>query len=152
MIFLDSSILVEYTKDEHTVFLEEMLQHNIPLYYNDIVLTEYTYHYIGYYGKKAPRTLKENGSIPDILKEHTPMTLLCLFEQKMESYPSAQDVIRLMKTYNLLPNDAIILAHCLEAKIPYLASYDTDFGEPCRHEGVTLLDSAEAFHTYFPVS
>lgn len=153
MIFVDSSILIESLKGSRKEFLRALL--NCPetrLFYNSIVMTEYLYYFLGYQGGKSPRALKEARSIEDTISTHDPLGILDFFEFKTESYPPSGDVIRLMKTYNLLPNDAIILAHCLEAKIPYLASYDTDFGEPCQHEGVTLLDSAEAFHTYFPVS
>ncbi len=41
--------------------------------------------------------------------------------------------------YNLLPNDAIILAICKIHGIIQLASHDKDFVEPCKQEGITLL-------------
>lgn len=64
-----------------------------------------------------------------------------------------KSVVQLMKTHNLLPNDAIILAHCLSLGIKFLASHDaTDFTVPCRAEGVTLLDSVAALDAHFPAS
>ena len=41
--------------------------------------------------------------------------------------------------YNLLPNDAIILATCKINNITKLASHDTDFIIPCQQEGIQLL-------------
>ena len=44
-----------------------------------------------------------------------------------------------MDKYNLLPNDAIILATCKLHGIPNLVSHDSHFDEPCKAEGITLL-------------
>ena len=46
-----------------------------------------------------------------------------------------------MEQYNLLPNDAIILATCKLNDIPQLASYDADFDAACRDEGIRLIKS-----------
>ncbi|WP_191908707.1 PIN domain-containing protein [Larkinella humicola] len=96
--------------------------------------------------------MKENKRIPEIVIQNEPLGLLSLFEQVNNPEPSSSTVIRLMKTYNLLPNDAIILAHCLTAGIHYLASYDSDFQIPCASEGATLIDTVEVFHAHFPAS
>ncbi len=45
----------------------------------------------------------------------------------------------MMKKYNLLPNDAIILASCRENKIKVLASYDSDFKTVCKNENIVLI-------------
>lgn len=45
----------------------------------------------------------------------------------------------LMAKYNLLPNDAIILATCKLHNITKLALHDTDFIFPCQAEGIELL-------------
>jgi predicted nucleic acid-binding protein len=44
-----------------------------------------------------------------------------------------------MVKYNLLPNDAIILATCKLHAITKLASHDRDFIIPCKAEGIELL-------------
>jgi predicted nucleic acid-binding protein len=44
-----------------------------------------------------------------------------------------------MKKYNLLPNDAQILATCKIYGIAILASYDSDFATACQEEGITLM-------------
>lgn len=129
-----------------------LLSRNCQLVYNSIVMTEYVYHALGYYGQKAPRTLQETRRIPDILDLYELRDLLGLFEPVSDHYPSANVVVRLMKAYNMLPNDAIILGHCLTANISYLASYDSDFQLACQQEGIRLIDSLDALNTYWPVS
>lgn len=152
MIFLDSSILIEYTKEDRVDLLEEMLLRQLPLGYNSIVLTEYVYHFMGYHGGRSPRALQEARRIPDVFSEYNPMIMLALFQEIIDKHPSAEEVLRLMTTHNMLSNDAIILAHCLTANISYLASYDSDFQEPSRNEGITLIDSVDALNSHFPVS
>ena len=44
-----------------------------------------------------------------------------------------------MAKYNLLTNDAIILATCKIHNITKLASHDSDFVNPCEGEGIELL-------------
>ncbi len=153
MIFLDSSILVEYSKGAKRELLIELFNRNLKLHYNAIVVTEYIYHFLGYFGTKSPRTLKENKRISTVLETHGAHKLFELFQQITDNYPTVDSVLRLMKTYNMLPNDAIILAHCLSAGIKFLASYDaTDFTIPCQQEGITLIDSLDALDRHFPVS
>ena len=48
-----------------------------------------------------------------------------------------------MANYNLLPNDAIILATCKLHGITQLASHDSDFIIPCQAEGIELLREEE---------
>lgn len=152
MIFLDSSILVEYTKEDRVDLLEEMLLRQLPLGYNSIVLTEYIYHFMGYHGGRSPRALQEAQRVRDVFSEYNPMIMLDLFEQITDKHPPAEEVLRLMTTYNMLPNDAIILAHCLTANSSFLASYDSDFQIACRKEGITLIDSIDALNAHFPAS
>ncbi len=153
-IFLDSSILIEHSKGNKPEMMAELFGRQISLCYNAIVQTEYLYYFLSMHGMKAPRTLKEAKRIPDILTQNDPLSLIGLLKQLSDANsPSTLDVVRLMKTYNMLPNDAIILAHCLSAGIKFLASYDvTDFTIPCREEGIVLLDSVDALGRHFPAS
>lgn len=153
-IFLDSSILIEHSKGNKPEMMAELMRHQVSLQYNAIVQTEYLYHFLSIHGMKAPRTLKENKRIAEILTQNDPLSLLGLMKQANgDNNPSTQGVVRLMKTYNMLPNDAIILTHCLTTGIQYLASYDvTDFAAPCRAEGITLIDSVETLNLHFPIS
>ena len=152
IIFLDSSILIEHSKGNKRELMSELLRRQIRLQYNAIVQTEYLYYFLSMHGLKAPRTLKENKSIPAILTKNDPLALLSLLEQTTDlGEPPTALVVRLMKTYNMLPNDAIILAHCLSVGIKFIASYDaTDFAVPCQQEGITFIDSVEVLNLHFP--
>ena len=46
-----------------------------------------------------------------------------------------------MAVYNLLPNDALILAICKIRNIGHLASYDSDFATACTGEGIRLVQT-----------
>ena len=52
-------------------------------------------------------------------------------------------MFRVIEHYDLRPNDAIILATCKYYGIKYLISLDNDFPEPCKKEGIVLINSAE---------
>ncbi|WP_366513876.1 PIN domain-containing protein [Thermococcus aggregans] len=47
------------------------------------------------------------------------------------------------RKYGLLPNDALILATCKFYSIKYLISFDSDFENACKKEGIVLIDSLE---------
>ena len=47
-----------------------------------------------------------------------------------------------MKKYNFLPNDAIIISTCLYYNIKLLGSFDSDFQKVCDDEGIALVDDA----------
>lgn len=49
--------------------------------------------------------------------------------------------LHLIATYNLLPNDALILATCKLHHISRLASYDSDFATACAGEGIQLIQT-----------
>lgn len=50
-----------------------------------------------------------------------------------------QTVPKLMQQYNLLPNDAIIVATCKINSILFLASYDSELLPVCEKEGIVFL-------------
>lgn len=45
-----------------------------------------------------------------------------------------------MRMYNLLPNDALILATCKLQNISLFASLDSDFTIPCSSENIKLIN------------
>jgi predicted nucleic acid-binding protein len=140
-IFLDSSILVEYAKKSKMELLEELLRRtDVELCISETVLSEYTYYALIIEGQKAPRTLKERGDIPGILSEKSPKDFLQVFTVLPNINALIPEYLRLMTTYNLLPNDALILATCLLHGIRQVASHDeSDFGPACRGEGLRLV-------------
>ncbi len=143
-VFLDSSIIVEYRNGTKTELLDALTESKSLLFYNQIVLSEYLFVVLTYYGQKSLRSLQESKKIQEILVQQDVETLLKTVNFLGEANESIiSESIRLMKAYNFLPNDAIILAHCKTNGINYLASYDSDFKIPCQQENIVLIDSVE---------
>ena len=127
-IFLDSSILVESLKGNgSTVKIMEILgKKEVLLAINPIVFSEVTYLFMKYAGKSR---MKELFSM---------LNSLAMLEVNAETVLIAEE---LMLDYNLLPNDALILATCKYYGIKYLASLDSDFERVCELEKITLVNS-----------
>lgn len=138
-IFLDSSILIEYEKGTKIAVLDTLREKNVQFYINSIVVSEYLYKLIGILGEKAPLTIKESGKIAEILEHHQTTAFLKIFDYLPIPAPAIYKAVELVKKYNLLPNDALILASCQLQNIKVLASYDSDFAKVCEAEGLLLL-------------
>ena len=139
-ILLDSSILVERTKGTQTDLFDFLiLNDKYELCINQVVLSEYTFYLLIIEGGKAPLTLKRDKAIPAIIEHHNPAEFL----SEMIFLEPGSAVIPLylhyMEQYNLLPNDALILATCKLNGITRLASYDADFAAACIGEGIQLI-------------
>ena len=58
-VFIDSSILIEYIKQNKVDLLDELTkQSSLSLFINSIVISEFTFHLIALKGNKSPLTLK----------------------------------------------------------------------------------------------
>ncbi|WP_460968490.1 type II toxin-antitoxin system VapC family toxin [Spirosoma migulaei] len=139
-IFLDSSILVESTKGTQTELFEYLIENDTyEMCINQIVLSEYTFYLLIIEGGKAPVTLKRDKTIPAIIEQHNPADFL---SEMIFLEPGSAVIplyLRYMEHYNLLPNDALILATCKLSGITQLASYDTDFAPACLGERIQLV-------------
>lgn len=129
-IFLDSSILVESLKgkDLAVKIIEILRENEALLVINPIVFSEVTYLFMKYAGKSRMREL------------FAMLNSLAMFEVDAETVSIAEE---LMLDYNLLPNDALILATCKHYGIKYLASLDSDFERVCEAEKITLVNNSE---------
>lgn len=58
--------------------------------------------------------------------------------------------IDFVKQFNLLPNDALILATCKFYDLKYLASFDSDFDEPCSILGIRIFNDETDLKDYIP--
>ncbi len=139
-VFVDSSLLIEAEKGNFTEFLNDLYFDNATqLCINDIVVSEFLFHFIGLQTGKAPLTIKERKEIASVIEVYKEDGVL----KNLEFIPSAKEIISsvpdLMGKYNLLPNDAIILATCKINNISILATCDSDFIVPCNEEGITIL-------------
>ncbi|WP_460982594.1 PIN domain-containing protein [Spirosoma fluminis] len=105
------------------------------------MLSEYTFYLLIIEGGKAPLTLKRDKTIPAIVKQHNPTGVLSMLTF-LEPGPAVVPLyLQYMEQYNLLPNDALILATCKLNGISQLASYDSDFAPACIGEGIQLIQS-----------
>ncbi|HEX8357119.1 MAG TPA: type II toxin-antitoxin system VapC family toxin [Segetibacter sp.] len=140
-IFLDSSVLVEALKGNKANFFKNVISNrNNNCCINETVLSEYLFFIIGFNGGASPRTLKEKTAIPQILINSQNVTSVLTDFSFLTTSSSLLNIVpHLMQKYNLLPNDAIILATCKIHNITKLASHDSDFVAPCSAEGIELL-------------
>jgi len=129
-IFLDSSVLVESLKgnDSAVKIIEALKEKDALLVINPIVFSEVTYLFTKYAGKSRIREL------------FSMLNSLAMFDVNAETVSIAEE---LMLNYNLLPNDALILATCKYYGIKYLASLDTDFEKVCEAEKINLINNPE---------
>jgi uncharacterized protein len=144
-VFLDSSILVEKAKGTQNELFDYLIENTaIEKCINATVLSEFTYYYLAIEGSSSPRTLKEKRFIPRIIRQNNPINLLKLFTYLPDNQSVIDIYLDLMEKYNLLPNDALILATCKIHKISQLASFDkTDFEKACLSEQIKLVQKVE---------
>ncbi len=127
-IFLDSSFIIELLKNnEVAVSISKLLLNlsYLELHYNHIVFSEVVYQL--YFKRKINIDL-----LKDIMSD---------FELLDMNSEIKEIALNFIQTYNLKPNDALILATCKFHKIENLISLDEDFKIPCEKEKINLIDS-----------
>jgi len=144
-IFIDSSVLVEALKGNKREFYYSLVSDEKNSFYiNSITVSEYLYFLVGFSGGSSPRSLKESKKIKDSLADqNNQVEILNEFKYLQTGSRIYNTVPQFMSKYNLLPNDAIILATCKMHSITKLTSHDTDFTIPCQEEGIELLIEKE---------
>jgi len=138
-IFVDSGIFVEYVKGRRVDFFEYLINKDVELFINQVVLSEFLFHFIGTIGNKSPLTIKESGKIAECFKVHNPIDMLPGVEVLNHTSEISNFTIEFIKQFNLLPNDALILATCKFHNLKYLASFDSDFEVPCKTLGIRIF-------------
>ena len=140
-ILMDSSIFIEPLKGNKVEFYQLLISNlENKLHINDVVLSEYLYYILAFNSNVSPKTLQRKDEIkqtieqqPKIIKAISSLILLPCNQNFLVEVPV------LMSKYNLLPNDAIILATCKFHKTK-LASHDSDFIIPCQLENIELIN------------
>ena len=141
-IFLDSSILVEYRKGFQTDLLEAIVANQAfaPVI-SQVVVSEYLYYHLAIFSGKSPMSVKSAGEVGKYLSIGDPDTFLAQFGW-LQDFPSLfKKGSHFMQKYNLLPNDALILANCKFQDIKYLASFDSDYIIACQGEDIQVISS-----------
>jgi predicted nucleic acid-binding protein len=142
-VFIDSSILIEFEKGTKTDLLTTLIAQDYQLYINSIVVSEYLYKLLAILAGKSPMALNESKGIKTTLDKHQTKDFLVNFDYLPIPESAILLSIDLMKKYNLLPNDAQILATCKIYDIAILASFDSDFAVACNAENITLISKTE---------
>lgn len=139
-VFIDSSLLIENIKGNKKKLLFNLLNNKeVRCCLNETVISEFLFHFLSVNGNASPQSLQSSEKISSIFKSSDDYNLLQLFHF-ISSNEALIDIVPVfMAAYNLLPNDAIILATCKIHNITQLASHDTDFIIPCKAEGIELL-------------
>lgn len=140
-VFVDSSVLIEFENGRNQELLTKLLEKPaINLCLNSVVASEYFYKLLGILAGKSPMIVCESGKIDEVLSEHD--TLLFLTYFTLLDTPKEAIILSLsfMRAYNLLLNDALILATCKLQNIAVIASLDSDFTVACRSENIRLIN------------
>ncbi|NUQ24351.1 MAG: PIN domain-containing protein [Saprospiraceae bacterium] len=138
-ILLDSGILIEYEKQSKTELLDALLESDHQIFINPIVFSEYIYQLLGILGGRSPMSICESGKINETLSNHDTKTFLSCFQVLSIPDAALPLAVDYMKQYNLLPNDALLIASCKIHSISVVASYDADFFNACKEEGIELV-------------
>jgi predicted nucleic acid-binding protein len=143
-IFFDTSSLIEFIKGNKKAveLFYELSKLDVEGFINDVVFSEFLFHYIRLSSQISPFKVKEKGEISKFIKEKEPKDFIEQFQVLTSDEKTTELAYEFMRTYNLLPNDALILASCKQYDVSYLLSLDEDLGV-CEREGIVLLNSIE---------
>jgi predicted nucleic acid-binding protein len=148
-LFVDSSVLIESEKGRKTDLFRAIIElSGVEVFISTVVVSEFLFHYLTIGENVSPRTVKERGDIRRVLgrtENHKLVQEFTLIDIDPKDLSTVAD---LMADFNLLPNDALIVATCLSRNIGALASFDPDFHEVCQTNGLALLDSAEELQNW----
>jgi len=138
-ILLDTSILAEYFKGnpDAKYIVIDLFDSDRVLFLNPIIFSEVTYLLLGFYSGRAPRTLKGR---PEKLPEEIKLVFKTLESYAFVdiTFPIAKTARKLIEKHAMLPNDALILATCIEHDFS-LAILDEDFLLPAKEAGVEII-------------
>jgi len=141
-IFVDSSVLIEYFKGSNSELLDYLSSSpDYNLLINDIVITEVVYHMLAYNSTSSPVTLKRKGLLKAKIDVIDFEALFMHFIHIGVEISHVSTITNLMSEFNLLSNDALIFNCCIEHRIPYLATFDSDFDLPCNQYEITSISS-----------
>ena len=140
-IMIDSSVLIEFIKGNKTILFKKIITDlENECFINEIIVSEFLFYFLAINSNKSPRSLQSANEINKVFSNSYEYMLLENFSYLSNDSRLYSLIPDLMKKYNLLPNDAIILATCKLHGITLLASHDKDFIVPCQNEGITLLN------------
>ena len=138
-VLLDTSILLEHFKGNQKAknILLGLMESDVVLFINPVVFSEAVYLLLGFYSGVSPRSLKGK---PEKLPGELDLVFEALEEYAFVELGEKTSLIArdLIQKYAMLPNDALILATCIEHGLS-LVTLDDDFKLPSEKEGVPLI-------------
>ena len=138
--FLDSSVLIEFNKGTKVRHFSSFMSNDLfRCFINETVISEFLFHFLAHNGKKSPQSIHSSKQIAEVFENSRQYKLISVCHFLHSDNRIVKMVPILMSKYNLLPNDAIILATCKLHNIKQLVSHDTDFILPCKEEGIDLF-------------
>ncbi len=142
-IFIDSSIFIENFKGNTTAKeILELATDKFDVYINSIVFSEVLFKLMVLKSGKSILTIKSQNLISSLIKELKNYSeLLLLFEVLEENKEVLNISLEFIEKYNLLTNDALILATCKYYGIDKIASFDSDFEKATITEKIKLIRS-----------
>jgi predicted nucleic acid-binding protein len=140
-VFIDSSVLIEGLKGnpDAVKILYRLADEEAVAIVNDIVVSEFLFHYIRLKSGASPFTVKQAGRISEYILDNEPLDFINQFHIIPTDEETVMKAYSLMRSHNLLPNDAIILAACKINGIKNLATLDGDLKRAAEKEGLKLL-------------
>ncbi|ASJ03552.1 nucleotide-binding protein [Thermococcus profundus] len=140
-VFVDSSVLIEGLKGNPDAVrvLYILADEKAVAIINDIVVSEFLFHYIRLKSGASPFTIKQSGRISEYILDDEPLDFLNQFHIIPTDEDTIMKAYSLMRSHNLLPNDAIILTTCKINGITNLATLDSDLRKAAEKEGLKLL-------------
>ncbi|WP_457754458.1 type II toxin-antitoxin system VapC family toxin [Thermococcus sp.] len=140
---IDSTLIVEHLKGNKDAkdIIEMLVDSDANAYINSVVASEVLFIYIKLITGKSYLTLKKNPQLVKALDKRPVYNLLEMFKFVDTNEFIFSTAERLIDKYGMLPNDAIILATALFYGFNYLITFDSDFSEPCKAEGVRVISS-----------
>ncbi len=143
-VFVDSSVLIEFENGRNQDLLSILLDNStIELCLNSVVASEYFYKLVGILAGKSPISVCESGKIKETLSKHDTYLFLSFFTLIDTPKEAILLSLTFMQKYNLLPNDALILATCKVEGISILTSLDSDYIAACKAENIQLINTSE---------
>ena len=131
-VLYDSNVLVKYLAgyEEARVLVEKAARGEWEGYITDVVASETIYVYLRLALSVSRYELRElvarqDARIRDLLKEDV-APLLSLFKV-VAAEATVEELLDLVASYGLLPNDALIVAAALRHGINTVATFDEDF-------------------------
>ena len=112
-VMIDSSVLIEFAKGAKKNLLLSLTENQeYACCINETVVSEFLYYFLILNSGASPMSLKSSGKISQVFAASEDYRLLQSFLFLPTDNSLFSRVPHLMSTYNLLPNDAIIIATC----------------------------------------